>query len=192
MKTVLLLAGDFTEDYEVMVPYQAMEMAGIKVDAVCPEKKEGDTIKTAVHDFEGDQTYTEKPGHLFRLTASFDYLKLDSYDGLFITGGRAPEYLRTNRRVLDITRYFFELNKPVAAICHGIQILTAADVVRGRTLTAYAAVGPEVKQAGGLYLEVPPDRAVVDGNLVTAPAWPGNVEILRQFLELLGVRFSSI
>lgn len=109
MKTVLLLAGDFTEDYEVMVPYQAMEMAGIKVDAVCPEKKEGDTIKTAVHDFEGDQTYTEKPGHLFRLTASFDYLKLDSYDGLFITGGRAPEYLRTNRRVLDITRYFFEL-----------------------------------------------------------------------------------
>lgn len=192
MKTVLLLAGDFTEDYEVMVPYQAMEMAGIKVDAVCPEKKEGDTIKTAVHDFEGDQTYTEKPGHLFRLTASFDYLKLDSYDGLFITGGRAPEYLRTDRRVLDITRYFFELNKPVAAICHGIQILTAADVVRGRTLTAYAAVGPEVKQAGGLYLEVPPDRAVVDGNLVTAPAWPGNVEILRQFLELLGVRFSSI
>lgn len=192
MKTVLLLAGDFTEDYEVMVPYQAMEMAGIKVDAVCPGKKEGDTIKTAVHDFEGDQTYTEKPGHLFRLTASFDYLKLDSYDGLFITGGRAPEYLRTDRRVLDITRYFFELNKPVAAICHGIQILTAADVVRGRTLTAYAAVGPEVKQAGGLYLEVPPDRAVVDGNLVTAPAWPGNVEILRQFLELLGVRFSSI
>lgn len=192
MKTVLLLAGDFTEDYEVMVPYQAMEMAGIKVDAVCPGKKEGDTIKTAVHDFEGDQTYTEKLGHLFRLTASFDYLKLDSYDGLFITGGRAPEYLRTDRRVLDITRYFFELNKPVAAICHGIQILTAADVVRGRTLTAYAAVGPEVKQAGGLYLEVPPDRAVVDGNLVTAPAWPGNVEILRQFLELLGVRFSSI
>lgn len=191
MKTVLLLAGDFTEDYEVMVPYQAMEMAGIRVDAVCPGKKEGDTIKTAVHDFEGDQTYTEKPGHLFRLTASFDYLKLDRYDGLFITGGRAPEYLRTDRRVLDITRYFFELNKPVAAICHGIQILTAADVVRGRTLTAYPAVGPEVKQAGGLFLEVPPDKAVVDGNLVTAPAWPGNVEILRQFLVLLGVRFSS-
>ena len=188
MKTVLLLAGDFTEDYEVMVPFQAMRMAGLSVDAVCPGKRAGDVIKTAVHDFEGDQTYTEKPGHLFTLNASFDYLKLDRYDGFFITGGRAPEYLRLNRRVLDITRYFFDLDKPVAAICHGVQILTAADVVRGRTLTAYPAVGPEVEQAGGIYKETAFDQAVVDGNLITSPAWPGNVEILRNFLAALGVR----
>lgn len=190
MKTVLLLAGDFTEDYEVMVPYQAMEMAGIRVHAACPGKREGDMIKTAIHDFEGDQTYTEKPGHLFRLTASFEYLKLNEYDGLFITGGRAPEYLRMDQKVLDITRYFFELNKPVAAICHGVQILTAADVVRGRTLTAYCAVKPEVEQAGGIFKDVSPENAVVDKNLVTSPAWPGNIAILREFLKLLGVGFS--
>lgn len=190
MKTVLLLAGDFTEDYEVMVPCQAMEMAGIRVHAACPGKREGDMIKTAIHDFEGDQTYTEKPGHLFRLTASFEYLKLNEYDGLFITGGRAPEYLRMDQKVLDITRYFFELNKPVAAICHGVQILTAADVVRGRTLTAYCAVRPEVEQAGGIFKDVSPENAVVDKNLVTSPAWPGNVAILREFLKLLGVGFS--
>lgn len=190
MKTVLLLAGDFTEDYEVMVPYQAMEMAGIRVHAACPGKREGDMIKTAIHDFEGDQTYTEKPGHLFRLTASFEYLKLNEYDGLFITGGRAPEYLRMDQKVLDITRYFFELNKPVAAICHGVQILTAADVVRGRTLTAYCAVKPEVEQAGGIFKDISPENAVVDKNLVTSPAWPGNIAILREFLKLLGVGFS--
>lgn len=188
LKTVLLLVGDFTEDYEVMVPFQAMRMAGLSVDAVCPGKKAGDVIKTAIHDFEGDQTYTEKPGHLFTLNASFDYLRLDRYDGLFLTGGRAPEYLRLNRRVLDITRYFFDLDKPVAAICHGVQILTAADVVRGRMLTAYPAVRPEVEKAGGIYKETDPAQAVVDGNLITSPAWPGNVEILKNFLAALGVR----
>lgn len=192
MKRVLLLAGDFTEDYEVMVPFQAMKMVGIVVDAVCPDKKAGDTIKTAVHDFEGDQTYTEKPGHLFTLTASFDYLKLNTYDGLFITGGRAPEYLRTNKRVLDIARYFMELKKPVAAICHGVQILTAANLVRGRTLTAYHAVGPEVTMAGGYYIEKAADETVVDGNLITAPAWPGNVRILEEFLKAMSIQISGI
>lgn len=192
MKRVLLLAGDYTEDYEVMVPFQAMQMVGITVDAVCPGKRAGDTIRTAVHDFEGDQTYTEKPGHLFTLTASFDYLKLESYDGLFITGGRAPEYLRTNRRVLDITRYFMDLKKPVAAICHGVQILTAADLVRGRTLTAYSAVGPEVTMAGGHYIETDADKTVVDGNLITAPAWPGNSGILREFLKAMSITVSGV
>ena len=134
MKKVLMIAGDFTEDYEVMVPYQALLMAGVAVDVVCPEKEKGDNIKTAIHDFEGDQTYTEKPGHKFTLNASFAYLRLEEYDGLFLTGGRAPEYLRLDGRVLDITRYFMELQKPVAAICHGVQILTAAGVVKGKTL----------------------------------------------------------
>lgn len=191
MKKVLMIAGDFTEDYEVMVPYQALLTAGVCVDVVCPEKEKGDTIKTAIHDFEGDQTYTEKPGHRFVLNTSFSYLKLEEYDGLFLTGGRAPEYLRLDCRVTDIVKYFMDLEKPVAAICHGVQILTAADAVRGRTLTAYPAVKPEVIQAGGLFLDREPWEAVTDRNLVTAPAWPGNVEILKSFLKLLGVRITG-
>lgn len=188
MKKILMLAGDYTEDYEVMVPYQALMVAGLCVDVVCPGKLAGDTIKTAVHDFEGDQTYSEKPGHLFTLNAAFGYLKLEEYDGLFLTGGRAPEYLRLDPRVLDITRYFMELKKPVAAICHGVQILTAADAVRGIRLTAYFSVKPEVLAAGGEYVEVLPHEAVTSGNLVTAPSWSGNVELLKGFLKLLNVR----
>ena len=185
-----MIAGDFTEDYEVMVPYQALLMAGVAVDVVCPEKEKGDNIKTAIHDFEGDQTYTEKPGHLFKLTKTFDEVDFDDYVGLFITG-RAPEYLRLDGRVLDITRYFMELQKPVAAICHGVQILTAAGVVKGKTLTAYPAVKPEEEMAGGIYVEKEPWEAVTDGNLTTSPAWPGNPEILKSFLVLLGVRIFS-
>ncbi|BBF42475.1 ThiJ/PfpI family protein [Lachnospiraceae bacterium KM106-2] len=186
MIRVLMIAGDFTEDYEVMVPYQALEMLEIKVDVVCPGKKKGDTIQTAIHDFEDYQTYSEKPGHRFTLTASYEYLDLMDYDGLYLTGGRAPEYLRREQRVLDIVNYFFQLNKPVAAICHGIQILTAANVVRGRSLTCYDAVAPEITLAGGIYKKVDATEAVVDGNLVTSPAWPGHSTILRAFIKLLG------
>lgn len=186
MKRVLILAGDYTEDYEVMVPYQVLLVAGLKVDVVCPGKSEGDYIKTAIHDFEGDQTYSEKPGHLFLLNASFQYLKLEEYDGLFLTGGRSSEYLRLNSRVLDIVRYFMELKKPVAAICHGAQILTAAGVLEGKNVTAYPTVKPEVLAAGGNYIEKESYEAVICENLVTSPAWPGNAEILKGFLKLLG------
>ncbi len=187
MKRVLMLAGDYTEDYEVMVPYQALLMVGVSVDVVCPGKASGEFIQTAIHDFLEEQTYSEKPGHRFVLNASFDYLKLESYDGLFITGGRAPEYLRLDERVLDITRYFMELGKPVAAICHGVQILTAADVLRGFTLTAYPAVRPEVTAAGGTFVEIAPEQAFVCKNLVTSPAWPGNPAILQEFMKLMNI-----
>ena len=187
MKSILMLAGDYTEDYEVMVPFQALQAVGVLVDVVCPDKAAGDMIKTAVHDFEGDQTYSEKPGHNFTLNATFGYLKLEQYDGLFLTGGRSPEYLRLDVRVLDLVRYFMDLKKPVAAICHGVQILTAAGVVGGKKLTAYPAVRPEVIAVGGEYIETAPNEAVIDGNLVTSPAWPGNVEILKGFFQLLGV-----
>lgn len=185
MTRVLMLAGDYTEDYEVMVPYQALMVAGVAVDVVCPGKSAGDFIRTAIHDFEGDQTYSEKPGHNFMLNAAFDYLRLGQYDGLFLTGGRAPEYLRLDMRVLDIVRYFMELKKPVAAICHGVQILAAADVLRGKKVTAYCTVKPEIRAAGGTYVEMQPHEAFIHENLVTSPAWPGNVEILRGFLKLL-------
>jgi protease I len=188
MRKVLMLSGDFTEDYEVMVPFQALEMVGFKVDVVCPDKNAGEYIKTAIHDFEGDQTYTEKIGHNFVLNASFNYLKLEQYDGLYITGGRAPEYLRLNTRVIDIVKYFMELNKPVAAICHGVQILTAANVLIGRKLTGYNTVKPEVVMAGGIFIDKNPYESVVDGNLVTSPTWLGNTAILQNFLELLKVK----
>lgn len=188
MKKILLITGDFTEDYETMVPFQILSMAGHEVHAVCPDKQKGDTVKTAIHDFGGDQTYSEKPGHNFQLNYSFEAVKPENYDALLIPGGRAPEYLRLNKRVIEIVRYFFQENKPVAAHCHGIQILTAAGVVKGRKLTAYPAVGPEVTLAGGEYQEIPVDEAFVDGKLVTAPAWPAHPKFMKAFLEVLGTK----
>ena len=185
VKRILLLTGDFTEDYETMVPFQTLEVVGYKVDAVCPDKKAGDFVKTAIHDFEGDQTYTEKPGHLFQLNKDFDQVEFDDYDGLFITGGRAPEYIRLNNKVITLVKCFMKAGKPVAAICHAAQVLTAAGVVVGRTLTAYPALAADVQIAGGNFVEVAPDQAVVDGNLITAPAWPGNTAILREFIRAL-------
>ena len=187
-KKILMLVGDFTEDYETMVPFQALSVLGYQVDAVCPDKKSGDVVRTAVHDFLGDQTYSEKPGHNFALTADFDAVNTADYAGLFITGGRAPEYIRLNARVIEIVQEFFKDNKPVAAICHGPQVLTAAGVLKGYKATAYPAVGPDITLAGGTYVEVDVDKAVVDGNLVTAPAWPGDTAIVAEFAKLLGAK----
>lgn len=187
-KKVLMLVGDFTEDYETMVPFQALSMLGYQVDAVCPDKKAGDVVRTAIHDFLGDQTYSEKPGHNFALTADFDTVDTADYIGLFITGGRAPEYIRLNARVIEIVQEFFRDNKPVAAICHGPQVLTAAGVLKGYKATAYPAVGPDITLAGGEYVPVDVDKAVVDRNLVTAPAWPGDTAICAEFAKLLGAK----
>ncbi len=187
-KKILMLVGDFAEDYEVMVPFQALTAVGHTVHAVCPGKKAGEKIRTAIHDFEGDQTYTEKRGHDFGLNASFDELKPEAYDALVIAGGRAPEYLRLNPRLLAVVRHFFQEDKPVAAICHGAQILTAAGVIKGRKVSAYPAVGPEVRLAGAEYADIAIDQAVTDGNLVTAPAWPAHPAWLARFFEVLGTR----
>jgi len=187
-KKLLFLVGDYVEDYEVMVPFQALAAVGYTVHAVCPDKNAGESVRTAIHDFEGDQTYSEKRGHNFALNATFDKIAPDDYDGLVIPGGRAPEYIRLNPRVLEIARYFFEANKPVAAICHGAQILVAAGVVKGRKLTAYPAVGPDINAAGGEYVEIPVHKAFVDGNLVSAPAWPAHPEWIAKFLEVMGAK----
>ncbi|GHV42567.1 protease [Bacteroidia bacterium] len=183
-----MLAGDFVEDYELMVPFQALVSVGFHVDVVCPGKKAGEQVATAIHDFVGFQTYAELRGHNFTLNKSFDAVKPEDYAGLYITGGRAPEYIRLNPKVIEYTRYFFDKNLPVAAICHGIQILTAANVVKGKTLTCYVAVGPEVTLAGGIYKDIPATEAIADGNLATSPAWPGHPAILREFYKLLGVK----
>ena len=188
MAKILMLVGDYVEDYEVMVPFQALQAVGHEVDAVCPGKTAGETVRTAVHDFEGDQTYSEKPGHNFTLTATFDDVDEAAYDALVIPGGRAPEYIRLEPRVLEITRHFFDAKKPVAAICHGPQVLAAAGVLGGRECAAYPAVGPTVEAAGGRYLDIAVDEATTEGNLVTAPAWPAHPAWIAQFLELLGTK----
>ncbi len=185
-KKILMLVGDFVEDYEVMVPFQALLMVGHTVHAACPDKKAGDFVRTAVHDFEGDQTYSEKPGHNFTLNATFTEINAEDYDALVIPGGRAPEYIRLNPEVLKIVQHFSQADKPIAAICHGAQLLAAAGAVRGKSCTAYPAVGPDVASAGGEYVEIPVDKAHVDGNLVTAPAWPAHPEWLAAFLSVLG------
>lgn len=185
-KKILFLTGDFAEDYETMVPFQALQAVGHVVHAVCPDKRAGDTIKTAIHDFEGDQTYTEKPGHRFALNADFAVAQEGDYDALAIAGGRAPEYLRLNPRVIELVRQFAAANKPIAAICHGAQLLAAAEVIRGKTISAYPACAPEVKLAGAHYADIPVDQAVTDGIFVTAPAWPAHPAWIAQFLKQLG------
>ena len=187
-KSILCLAGDFVEDYEIMVPVQALQMLGYTVHAVCPDKKAGDTVRTAVHDFEGDQTYSEKPGHNFALNATFSEVDPARYDALLIPGGRAPEYLRLNDRVIEIVRHFADAKKPMAAVCHGLQLLAAADALKGRSCTAYPACGPEVRLAGGKYVSCDVTEVHVDGNLVTAPAWPAHPKWLAAFVKVLGAR----
>lgn len=185
-KKILIICGDFVEDYELMVPFQALQAMGYEVDAVCPGKKMGETVATAIHDFEGHQTYTEKPGHNFALNASFENVKPEKYDALIIPGGRAPEYLRLDENVLALVRHFDEAKKVIGAICHGPQLLTAAISLDGRKVSAYPACAPEVKLAGGEYVSIELDAAIADGNLVTAPAWPAHPQWIRKIADLLG------
>jgi len=187
-KQILMIVGDYGEDYEIMVPFQMLQMVGHTVHAVCPEKQTGDSVRTAIHDFEGDQTYSEKPGHNFTLNATFDQIQVAEYDALVLPGGRAPEYLRLNPAVLAAIRHFVDHDKPIAAICHALQMMAAAGALKGRKATAYPACGPEVEASGGQYQEVAIDAAVVDGKLVTAPAWPAHPAWIARFLEVLGTK----
>lgn len=189
-KKILMLIGDYVEDYETMVPFQALSMVGHTVHAVCPDKRAGQSVRTAIHDFEGDQTYSEKPGHNFALNFDFDKVRAEDYDALVVPGGRSPEYLRLNARVIELVKAFDAAKKPIAAVCHGAQLLAAAGVLKGRACSAYPACGPEVTLAGGEYVDIPVDQAHVDGHLVTAPAWPAHPAWLAKFLEVLGTRIT--
>lgn len=185
-KKILMLVGDYAEDYETMVPFQFLTGLGYTVHAVCPNKKNGDHIATAIHDFEGEQTYSEKRGHNFAINYDFDAVNTEDYVGLVIPGGRAPEYLRMNDRVIEIVREFDRVKKPIAAVCHGAQLLAAADVLQGRLCSAYPACAAEVKLAGGQYADIAVTEAVTDVHLVTAPAWPAHPAWLAQFVKFLG------
>lgn len=189
-KKILLLAGDYVEDYEIMVPFQALKMLGYEVHAVCPDKKAGDHVLTAIHDFEGAQTYSEKPGHNFVLNYDFAAVNVADYVGLVVPGGRAPEYLRLNARVLEIVRAFDADKKPIAAVCHGPQILVAAGVIKDQAVSAYPACAPEVTLAGGKYSDIAVDGVEVSGHLVTAPAWPAHPAWLAAFVALLGAKIT--
>jgi protease I len=188
---LLMIVGDYTEDYETMVPFQALQMVGHTVDAVCPGKKAGQSVRTAIHDFEGDQTYSEKRGHNFTLNATFAEIRPEDYDGLVLPGGRAPEYLRLDQNVLAIIRHFAKEQKPIAAICHAAQLLAAAGVLKGRRVSAYPACAPEVELAGGAYAPVEMTAAIVDRNLVTAPAWPAHPAWLAKFLNVLNEHLAA-
>ena len=190
-KKILMLVGDYAEDYETMVPFQALQAVGHTVHAVCPDKKAGDFIMTAIHDFEGQQTYSEKPGHRFVLNATFSDVTTEQYDALLIPGGRAPEYLRTNKDVLSLVQNFSRADKPIAAVCHGAQLLAAAGTIRGKRVSAYPACAPEVELAGATYADIAADQAITDGKLVTAPAWPAHPAWIAQFLAVLGTRITG-
>ncbi|CQH51994.1 PfpI family protease [Halobacterium hubeiense] len=181
-KNLLMVVGDFGEDLEIVVPFQALQAVGHEVDAVCPEKEAGEKVKTAIHDFRGDQTYLEERGHDFELTATLAEVDPADYDGLVVPGGRAPEYLRTYDEVIETVQHFFEADKPVATLCHGPQILAAAGVLDGYEMTSYPAVRAECERAGCTWV----DEVTTDGNLVTAQAWPDHPEWISQFLDLLG------
>ncbi len=189
-KKILMICGDYCEDYETMVPFQALLAVGHAVHAVCPNKKAGDHIKTSIHDFEGAQTYSEKPGHNFTLNATFADIKVESYDALVLPGGRGPEYLRLDANVIAMVKHFFTTNKPVAAVCHAAQLLAGAGVLKGRTCSAYPACQADVELAGGKYAAIPIDQAVTDGNLVSAPAWPAHPAWIAQFLVVLGTKIT--
>ncbi|MCL2330309.1 MAG: DJ-1/PfpI family protein [Phycisphaerae bacterium] len=187
-KKILMIVGDYVEDYEVMVPFQALQMVGHTVHAVCPGKKSGEQVRTAIHDFDGAQTYSEKPGHNFSLNATFSAVNPSDYDALVIPGGRAPEYLRLNEQVIKMVQHFAKTNKPIASLCHGPQLLAAAGVLAGKSCNCYPAVSPDIHGAGGTYVELAMDQAHVDGTLVTAPAWPAHPAWLASFLKVLGTR----
>jgi len=189
-KKILMLVGDYVEDYEVMVPFQALLMVGHQVHAVCPDKTAGQSVRTAIHDFEGEQTYSEKPGHNFALNFDFAQVNAEDYDALVVPGGRSPEYLRLNPQVVALVQAFDKAAKPIAAVCHGAQLLAAAGILKGRECSAYPACGPDVTMAGGQYIDIAVDQAHVQGNLVTAPAWPAHPNWLAAFLKVLGTQIT--
>lgn len=187
-KRILMIVGDYAEDYEVMVPFQALQMVGHVVHVVCPDKEAGDQIVTAIHDFEDEDTYSEKRGHNFTLNETFDDICIEDYDALILPGGRAPEYLRSNESIMEMVRHFSDENKPIAAICHGPQILISAGILKGKKCTGFPTLETDINNAGGEWVDIDVDDAIVDDNLVTAQAWSAHPEWLAQFLEVLGTR----
>ena len=186
-KKILMLTGDFSEEYEIFVFEQAMHAVGHTVHVVCPDKKAGDVLKTSLHDFEGDQTYTEKPGHNYILNKTFSEVKPADYDAVYVAGGRGPEYIRIDKRVQEIVRHFHKADKPIFTICHGVQVLMAVtETIRGKEVAALQYCEPEVTAGRRQIHRRAADGAHVDGKLVSAKGWPGLAAFMRECLKVLG------
>lgn len=186
-KKILLLTGDCAEDYEVKVPQQALMMLGYHVDVAAPNKNAGDMLQLVVHDFTGLDTYIELTGHRIGVDIAAKDANVQDYVGLVVPGGRAPEYVRMYGEAVRLVQDFFAAGKPVAAICHGTQLLAPAKVLQGKTVTSYPACAAECRLAGAEWKNEP---VVVSGNLVTAQAWPDHPGWLRAFVDLLGAKIS--
>ena len=194
-KKILMLTGEFTEEYEIFVYQQGMMAVGHTVHVVCPDKKAGDRIKTSLHDFEGDQTYTEKMGHYADINKTFSeaLAQLDQYDAVYCAGGRGPEYIRTDKRIQQMVKHFHDAGKPIFTICHGVQILIAVDgVVRGKRVGALAACEPEVTLAGGTYVDLSPTDSLIDGKMVSAKGWTALAAFMRDCLKVLGTEIKHV
>jgi protease I len=179
-RRILILTGDCAEALEVMYPLQRLREAGFQVEVATPK---GKVVRSVIHDFEADvETYTEKPGYRIPADLSFEMVKPDQYVALVIPGGRAPEYIRNEPKAVQIVAHFFDKKKPIAAICHAAQLLSAGNFCKGRTLAAYPALKRDVESSGGTFRDA---EVVVDGNLVTARAWPDHPAFMREFLKLL-------
>lgn len=179
---ILIIGGDAVEALEIFYPYFRLREEGWDVDVAAPTRK---TLRTVVHDFEDWETYTEKPGYRFPwVSRSLAETDPAQYDGLVIPGGRMPEYVRVvaEESLRKIVSHFMENRKPVAAICHGPLVLAAFGYVRGRRMTSYIAVKPEIVNSGGTWVD---EEVVVDDNLVTSRAWPDNPAWMREFIKLV-------
>ena len=186
-KKILMLVGEFSEEYEIFVFEQAMHAVGHTVHVVCPGKKAGEMIKTSLHDFEGHQTYTEKLGHDYYVNKTFAEVKPEQYDAVYCAGGRGPEYIRIDKGVQAIVRHFHEAGKPIFTICHGVQILMAVDgVLAGRQVAGLGACAPEIRAVGGTYVDVDPTGVHVDGTMVSAKGWTALAAFMRECLKVLG------
>jgi protease I len=180
MPKVLLVIGDATEVLDTMYPYFRLPEDGFEVVVAAPEKR---LYHMVLHEQPPGWDITqETAGYHLQSDIAFRDIKPEEYAGIFISGGRAPEYLRYDEDLLNVTRHFFEANKPVASVCHGIEIIAAADCIQGRTVTTVAKCALDATQVGAKYVD---ESTVVDGNLVTARVWMDNTPFMKEFLKLL-------
>ncbi len=180
MARVLLIAGDATESLDTWYPYHRLREEDIEVQIAAPSKK---VLNSVVHDFEpGWDTYIEKPGYRIPADIAFRDVKPENYDGIILSGGRAPEYLRNDPDLKEIVRHFVEREKPIAALCHGSLILAALDAIRGRTIATYSALAPDMERAGAKFKDT---EVVAEGNLVTSRTWMDLPFFMREFLKVL-------
>jgi protease I len=191
MPKVLMPIGDATEVLDTLYPYFRLPEDGFEVVIAGPEARHYHGVMHEIPPGEAipwDIT-REQPAYHVKATVAFRDVDPSQYLGLFLSGGRAPEYLRYDQDLLRLTRHFFERGKPVAVVCHGVEIAAAAGVLKGRTLTTVAKCALDVTQFGGSYVD---RNCVVDGNLVSARTWHDNTALMREFIRVLKAAMANM